>query len=177
MRTGLASSDPSLNPRVYIAAPLFNPQQLAAIDTVDAVLRSAGFDTYSPARDGVMLAPDDPAEKRDEVYHSNMLAIRQSDLLVALLDTKDTGTIWELGAAMAFGMRVIAVTLTVPQMNVMLERGVIAHVRSLGELDDVLEMIREHLLWGRKSTNDLRALERDVLTALKANYSYAGQTQ
>jgi nucleoside 2-deoxyribosyltransferase len=164
-------------PRVYIASPIFTPVQLDAVGEVVAVLEDAGYITYSPSRDGVMLAPTDPPGKRDEVFFSNVVAIKQSDLLVAILDVKDTGTIWELGMATGRGMPIVAVTLALETMNVMLERGIVAHVLNLHDLDDVVRNLLPFLTYGAKQTEEHRELHADVLTTLKANFSYSGQTQ
>lgn len=165
------------SPRVYLAAPIFSPEQLVAVDAVGEALEACGYVTYSPHRDGVMLAPTDPPERRDEVFFSNVRAIRQSDLLVCLLDSRDTGTIWELGCATGFSLPIVAVTLTVPKMNVMLERGVVAHARSLEDLEDIADQLRPHLLYGLKMTMDLRAEWEDLLVTLKERFSYSGETQ
>lgn len=164
-------------PRVYVAGPIFTPEQLAAVRSVVDVVHGAGYDSYSPERDGIMLSPTDPPERRDEVFYSNLHAIRQSDVLIALLDTKDTGTIWEMGVAMAYGLPVIAVTMEVPQMNVMLERGVVAHVRTPDDLTLVLNEVQQYVRWGRKSTNRLRQDEALMRVSYKQFFSYSGKTQ
>jgi nucleoside 2-deoxyribosyltransferase len=164
-------------PRAYVAGPIFTPDQLATVARVVEILHTCGYVSYSPSRDGIMLAPTDPPERRDEVFFSNKNAIRQSDLLVALLDTKDTGTIWELGMSMTLDIPVIAVTLTSPQMNVMLERGVVCHVREEHDLGTTLLALRPHLLYGRKSTNELRSMEAAQRRNLKAAFSYSGRTE
>jgi nucleoside 2-deoxyribosyltransferase len=164
-------------PRVYVASPIFTPEQLRTVGEVVGVLHEEGYVTYSPSRDGIMLSPADPPERRDEVFYSNVNAIQQSDLLIAILDVKDTGTIWELGAATGRGIPVIAVTFALKTMNVMLERGVIAHVANPHDLAEALRALRPFLLYGRKSTNDLRANEGQVLQYLKGQFSYVGQTQ
>ena len=164
-------------PRVYVAAPIFTEDQLRAVGAVTEILEGCGYVTYSPSRDGIMLAPDDPAERRDEVFRSNVAAIRQSDLLVALLDVKDTGTTWELGLATGNELPIIAVTLSVPQMNVMLERGVVAHVRDLDALAGVARRLRPFLMYGRNCSETIRALEAFERIRLKETYSYSGKTQ
>lgn len=165
------------SPRVYIAAPIFSKEQLEAVGVVVDEVHAAGYVSYSPARDGVMLAPTDPAAKRDEVYHSNLRAIRQSDLLIAILDVKDTGTIWELGAAAGFGIPIVAVTMAVSKMNVMLERGVIAHVLNPHDLALVLRALRSHLEYGLKRTMGENAAYEQVLYEFNEHFSYSGETQ
>jgi nucleoside 2-deoxyribosyltransferase len=149
-------------PRAYVAGPIFTPEQRGAVDSVTSCLEALGYVTYSPYRDGIMLQPTDPPERRDEVFQSNVWAIRSSDLLVALLDTKDTGTIWELGMANAGRLPVVAITLLEPKMNVMLERGVIAHARSIADLDNVCGELCQYLTYGRKVTNAFREAWRTL---------------
>lgn len=176
--TGRAVTDAERScPRAYVAAPIFSPEQLKAVEDVVTVLHEAGFDSYSPARDGVMLKPDDPPEKRDEVYYSNKAAVTRADLLVCILDDRDTGTIWELGCATGAGVPIIAVTLVKDKMNVMLERGVLAHVVTLRELDSALQRLRPHLIYGRKVTNELREEYDTVVEVFTRHFKFQGRTQ
>lgn len=176
--TGRAVTDAERScPRAYVAAPIFSPEQLKAVEDVVSTLHAAGYDSYSPARDGVMLKPDDPPEKRDEVYYSNKAAVTRADLLVCILDERDTGTLWELGCATGAGVPIIAVTLTKDQMNVMLERGVLAHVVTLRELDSALSRLRPHVVYGRKVTNDLRKDYAEVVEVFNRHFKFVGRTQ
>ena len=164
-------------PRVYIASPIFTPEQLATVGDVVDVCHEQGYVTYSPARDGVMLKPTDPPSRRDEVFFSNVLAIRQSDLLIAILDVKDTGTTWEIGVATGLDCPIVAVTVAVDRMNVMLERGVTAHVRNLHDLSSVLGSLVPFLSYGTKHTTEVREGFMRTLELFKALYSYSGETQ
>jgi nucleoside 2-deoxyribosyltransferase len=145
-------------------------------DVVD-VVHSQGYVSYSPSRDGVMLAPDDPPEKRDEVFFSNVNAIAGSDIMIAILDVKDTGTIWELGMATGKQIPIIAVTLLQDRMNVMLERGVTAHVKNLHDLSVVLKIMLPHMQYGLKATQAEHRSWYSTQQFLKETYSYTGQTQ
>lgn len=164
-------------PRAYVAAPIFTPSQLDDVEAVVAVLHDRGYVSYSPARDGVLLTPDDPAEKRDEVFYSNRVAIEASDVLVCLLDTKDTGTIWEIGLATGRNLPIIAVTLQQERMNVMLERGVIAHVTSLESLYVVLDQLTPFVTYGRKMTTELQLQSLQQHLTWKDLYSFRGETE
>lgn len=164
-------------PRAYIASPFFTPEQIAAVGEVVVAVEGCGYVTYSPMRDGILLKPTDPPKLRDEVYWSNVCAIRESQLLVAILDVKDTGTIWELGAATGYTLPIVAVTLAVETMNVMLERGVAAHVKNLHDLTEVLTRLRPYLVYGRKVTNNLRMNLGTLLTEFATTYTYSGKTR
>lgn len=162
-------------PRAYIASPIFTPEQLEKVGEVEALLDEVGYHAYSPRREGIMLAPDAPAEERDKVYWSNFYAVTSADVLVAILDNKDTGTTWEMGCAAATGVKIVAVTLDIPRMNVMLERGVIAHVKSLPQLRGLLKALVPLLSYGRVVAS--RALEQAAFDEIRDALPYLGETQ
>ncbi len=136
-----------------------------------------GTSTYSPYRDGIMLAPNSPVEARQQVYQSNINAIKQSDLVIAVLNVRDTGTTWEFGGANMLDKPVISViTDPATKMNVMLSEGVLAHVTNLDDLRDTLFRVRPYLAYGRKITLELMDAELNLIGALR-NMRFSGETQ
>lgn len=87
-------------PTVYLAGPFFNLQQLWMIDQVRNNLREMGLKVFSPFHDiGLGSAKD--------VVQKDLEGIRASDVLFAIADGLDAGTIYETGYARALDKRVI----------------------------------------------------------------------
>lgn len=83
---------------IYLAGPFFNEDQVATIKKLETLLESLGFDVYSPSRDGQKLdISTDSPELRAEVFDDNVKHLSSSDIIVAVIDDKDTGTVWEMG--------------------------------------------------------------------------------
>lgn len=103
--------------KVYIASGWFNDRDREILSTLEEMLGkySETAIIYSPRRDGVKLEPEQfhSQELRKRVFDDNVANIDSSDLVIANLDTGsrglDTGTVWEVGHAMARGIPVVAI--------------------------------------------------------------------
>lgn len=91
-----------LNPQsVYLAGPFFNPAQLWMVEETRRYLTEQGMSVFSPYHE---VGVGDSAV----VASKDLAALRSSDLLFALLDGRDSGTLFEIGYARAIGKRVVA---------------------------------------------------------------------
>lgn len=107
----------------YLAAPFFNDKQKQRIRRVVDILKNYEHKAYLPM-DFMVLKPDATKEQKRKVFHENVRQIARADRMLAIQDEKDTGTIWEMGAAYMHGIEVVMVYVDpVPQINVMLEMG------------------------------------------------------
>lgn len=86
------------NMKVYFASPWFNPDQAEREDRVKNKLRSLGFNVWSP-KDNCACSPIADKEMRQKVFGNNVYNIETCDILFAITDGKDMGTIWEAGFA------------------------------------------------------------------------------
>ena len=86
------------NMKVYFASPWFNPDQAEREERVKNKLRSLGFNIWSP-KDNCVCSPIDDEEIRQKVFGDNVYNIETCDILFAITDGKDMGTIWEAGFA------------------------------------------------------------------------------
>lgn len=83
---------------IYLAGPFFNDQQVATIKRLENLLEGLGFKVYSPSRDGKKLdMSTDSPKLRAEVFQDNIKHLSESDVMVAVIDDRDTGTMWEMG--------------------------------------------------------------------------------
>lgn len=86
------------NNKVYFASPWFTPEQEEREERLKAKLRSLGFDVHSPKETAVCGAISD-SETRQKIFDGNVEAINDCDIVFAITDGKDMGTIWEAGYA------------------------------------------------------------------------------
>lgn len=84
--------------KVYFASPWFRPDQAEREDRVKAKLRSLGFNVWSP-KDNCVCSPIADSDMRTKVFTDNVNNIIDADILFAITDGKDMGTIWEAGFA------------------------------------------------------------------------------
>jgi len=94
--------------KVYFASPWFNPEQAEREDRVKKKLRELGFDVWSP-KDNCVCSPIADKEMRNKVFSDNCYNIQDCDILFAITDGKDMGTIWEAGYICGYNERQKAV--------------------------------------------------------------------
>jgi nucleoside 2-deoxyribosyltransferase len=81
--------------KVYIAAPFFNPTQLAIVKAIKTVLKENDMEYFSPKDESMFKQGDDPKQ----IINLNCLGVRMSDAVIAVTDGKDVGTMFECGYA------------------------------------------------------------------------------
>ena len=86
------------NMKVYFASPWFNPEQAEREDRVKNKLRALGFNVWSP-KDNCVCSPIADEDLRKKVFGDNVHNIETCDIIFAITDGKDMGTIWEAGFA------------------------------------------------------------------------------
>lgn len=84
--------------KVYFASPWFTPEQEEREERLKAKLRSLGFNVHSPKEEAICGAISDP-ETRQRIFQGNIDAIDSCNIVFAITDGKDMGTIWEAGYA------------------------------------------------------------------------------
>ena len=86
------------NMKVYFASPWFNPDQAEREERVKGRLRELGFNVWSPKENSSLSPITDPVI-REKIFSANVEHIESCDILFAITDGKDMGTIWEAGYA------------------------------------------------------------------------------
>ncbi len=101
--------------KVYIAAPIFSPSERAFAEALAEALAET-CDVHLPHRDGPLVEHLLASGiKREEAlrsaYESDLAAIRQCDIVVALLDGRslDEGVCIEMGFARALDKEILAI--------------------------------------------------------------------
>ena len=110
----------------YLASPFFNDEQINREESIKKTLRGYGFTVYAPREHGIVgsLASQ---EAVTSTFNSNVEAIDNSRMVLAITDGKDMGTIWEAGYAYGNNIPIVyyAETLGNNPFNIMLsESGV-----------------------------------------------------
>jgi hypothetical protein len=85
----------SMAPRVYLAGPFFDIAQRWLIEECRASLENLGAEVFSPIHDV------GPAETVANVAAADLAGLHNCDIVLALPDSKDPGTIFEIGYARA----------------------------------------------------------------------------
>lgn len=76
-------------PKVFIASPLFNPQQMLVIDGIEQLLHSRQLEYYSARHDSESHVPKGDDKKKPEawngVFRNNEEGLRDCDIMIAVL--------------------------------------------------------------------------------------------
>lgn len=141
---------------IYAAGPFFNEKQVNTIRTMEKVLESRGYEVYSPSRDGIMLTPNASKEDRLQVFQENVENCIGQDLVIAVVDDRDQGTMIEIGMKYGYWhaqkqMGLVPPDQKVPRMitfsndgwdlNIMLLGAVMKHCKGFDELVDYLDIL------------------------------------
>ena len=130
--------------KIYLAGPFFNEKQLKTIQLIEKEFDKHGFDYFSPRKGGGSIAHLPPEEKRKEskrIYDSNVEEIVKANILFAVVDDRDTGTVYEMGyfkcLTVATPKPRYSITYTNENfgLNIMLKESVDAHVVGQEELE------------------------------------------
>ena len=96
--------------KCYIAGPLFSEQDRSVLETIASHLENNGVKVYLPHRDGgdlgTVIFNQDRAKIRADIFGDDLRHIKESDLIVCLLDGQDSdsGTCVEMGIAFMLGI-------------------------------------------------------------------------
>ena len=95
-----AQTELSATKLVYLAGPFFHLSQIWMIEQARILLKGAGLKVFSPFHDVGLGSASDVVQK-------DIDAIKECDLLFAIADGLDPGTIFEIGYARSIGKPVV----------------------------------------------------------------------
>jgi len=115
--------------KVYIASPFFKPAQVEFVKMIEDSLADNNIPYYSPRSEGVLIhqTEEEKAIRKKRIYDANVFNIKESTHVLAVIDDRDIGTIWEMGYATAYGIPVVTISNNKYGLNVMLAESVQAH--------------------------------------------------
>jgi nucleoside 2-deoxyribosyltransferase len=136
--------------RLYLAAPLFSSAE-KTFNLAVATRLDERFDVYLPQRDGRLIVDlvsegIAPPEAVDLIFRADLGALRESSLLVAVLDGRciDEGVAFEIGVAYSLGIRCVGLQTDTRRLlplgnNPMIQGAMAATVATVDELMGWLE--------------------------------------
>ena len=122
--------------RVYIAAPFFNEEQLSKVKGIESLLEDAGVEFFSPRSEGSLgnMTPEERKAKMSDIFQSNVDHMDWCTHMVAVIDDRDTGTIWEMGYGFATGKGIVTYSACYHGINVMLNESIMYHANELQDI-------------------------------------------
>ena len=114
---------------IYLASPFFNEEQLNFVKELEEAFDIAGISYFSPRSEGVLIemTPEEKEKKMTEIFESNVKHIAQANLVVAVIDDWDTGTVWEMGFAYGINIPIMTISNHDYGLNVMVRQSVECH--------------------------------------------------
>ena len=121
---------------IYIAAPFFNEEQVEFVDAIEQCLELNGLEYYSPRSEGVLMnmTPEEKKARMKYIFDKNVEMLDKCDIVLAVIDNYDTGTVWEIGYAYAKGKKIITITDHYYGVNVMINECIVAHCTQLSQI-------------------------------------------
>ena len=86
--------------KIYLAGPFFNEKQVDVIERIENEFDKYGFDYFSPWKGGGAishLSPEERTKESKRIYESNISGMVNANVLFAVVDGHDTGTVYEMG--------------------------------------------------------------------------------
>ena len=102
--------------RVYLAGPFRDIGQRATVNDARRILRDLGMTVFSPVHD----IGHGPAHR---VVRQDLEALRECDVVVAILNSNSPGTVFEVGYAAALGKPVFCIAQSVAENDLKLPKG------------------------------------------------------
>lgn len=87
--------------RIYLASGWFNENQERRVKEAEEVLRGLGHEVFSPREHQNAHLKFGSIEWRTETFNNDVIHVDTCDVIFAIYDEEDAGTMWELGYAYA----------------------------------------------------------------------------
>lgn len=113
---------PTISDKLYLAGPWFTPEAMETQIRIEQIAANNGWHVFSP-RIELTLNKDSTPEDHRRCFTINNMGLRKCKLIIANVEGYDTGTLWEMGAAYAYGTPLVIYSPN-PQrrLNVMLSQ-------------------------------------------------------
>ena len=131
--------------KVYLAGPWFYGDQPEKLSKVESCLDSySELNVFSPRRESLVV-PDATENVRKRAFEANVDNVFDSDMIVALVDDSDKGTLFECGLAYAHNVPILyyCETANKKPFNLMLAESCtkLGYVTSVDELKNRIDEI------------------------------------
>jgi nucleoside 2-deoxyribosyltransferase len=127
---------------VYLAGPFFNEEQTKVVEDIKEILDYLKINYFSP-KDVLKYAKTDPPEVATKCYKGNVRALCGCDLMIALIDDYDSGTMFEMGYFTALNKPVVAYSNHPDRrLNIMLSQSCVSFANNLSDLGEILQSMQ-----------------------------------
>lgn len=129
--------------KVYIAAPFFNEVQINSVSEIEFILSIYNIEHFSPRSTGILrdMNETDRRKKSDYIFKRNIEEMHSCNIIIAVIDDKDIGTIFEIGYFSALKKydwkKIITFTNENFGLNVMIQKTVDAHIHGISQLREL----------------------------------------
>ena len=149
---------------IYLAAPFFKKDQLEKVEQIESALSETMVSFYSPRSEGVIqtFSKEEKEARANYIYQRNIEEMDRANIMIALIDDFDTGTVFEMGYFHATRLPVISVSGEGHGMNIMLRNSVSAHCPRISDLVNLLGHVKESGVFSSKELSDFDYFEGDV---------------
>lgn len=175
--------DAKVTPRVYLAAPFFSPEQISLITSIENLCLELGIPAFSPRFGDAALKMNEMLAKKEvpslelknEVFKDNWSNINNAPFMIAVIDGRDTGVVWEMGYAFKANVPIITFTDKNFGMNLMLAQCTIGHCKGIGNLKQALPIA--HRLFDCKSSERQKIIDIVKLNFLTPDQLHEGPSE
>ena len=126
--------------KIYIAAPFFNPEQLALVRAIEHTLFKLSIPFYSPRSEGILddMEMKEKQNSKAVIYNTNINAMDDCTSMIACIESRDTGTIFEVGYFAAQKKDIVLYLQDVSKVSVMLAEAAISICDDVSWLQEAL---------------------------------------
>jgi len=165
--------------KIYLAAPFFNPVQVALVEKIEDLLATVypGVEVFSPRKgknalemNGKYLSKGlvPPEPLKTAVFRDNYVNIEDASMVLAVIDDRDVGVLFELGFAYAKDVPILTYTDQSYGMNLMLAMSITAHTKGHAQLQEALQLfVRYFSQLGRADVDEADHTMAQILTRFK----------
>lgn len=124
--------------KVFLATPFFNPAQEERMERVYKVLVDEGYEVWCAGK-MMRLSHKPNQEERNNCFDTDLKHMRECDVLVAITNDYDPGTLFEVGYVFSLNKRVIGVAFDLDgPFNLMLAQSFNVVTSDMEELKEAL---------------------------------------
>lgn len=130
--------------KVYLASGFFNEVQVDQVNRLEELLDSYEWVELASPRRIFVCPPDADEDIQKSTFDGNIKHLKEADVVVGNTQDKDLGSIFEMGAAFAFGVPIIYFCEGLPEgakFNLMLAKSGIKVCTSIDELKDYFDRV------------------------------------
>lgn len=173
----------------YVASPLFSDTDNAQLDIIEKFLDDNGFTYFSPRQQSKIdfksaVTKEQKNAVAQQIFDVNVNGIE--DARAVLVNTKgifwdravysDTGTMFELGFAIAKNIPVVTFNFDGFDLNIMLSQSVVAHLKVDGMVEgsnnshlELLKLMKTDIQEGTMSPSELRSKYTTIIDSFELN--------